>query len=491
MSQPKPPKRLQNMRFRKIRLSDQSLIEILHLEKFGYGPNGSMTRGTWRAVCLEKLTAGKDQFEAWQNQIVATHTNKSETSFGLKLNRAEKFNNLWQQSDACTLDFAGHVFTDLLDVKEFEFKLPSIFSHANLVNSSFENAIFNKRVDFNFTNFHGHYVNFRKAIFKAFVDFKGAEFPSNFMSFNRIGFEETEFHQYVDFENKVFRVKISFSGAKFYSGANFKFCKFEDLCNFEEAQFVISAQVNGWGKIDFQGVSFKNDAKFTKAEFGRSTNFSEAEFFGDAEFNSSKFYEDVRFFGVKFKGGVFYDESVFSGNAVKRLGPMKQLMEDNGATDQALNFNALELRAKRLLPNTDWGFKTVTLLYEVISDFGRSYIRPLVLYVLLIWLSFLYSHGHLYNKTEKTIFNAEWCVKDQNKLNLSVEQAAFEYAIFGAGGLMNFTDAGKQNNSVNCKLFGEPIEPPLMRAWGVFKGIASIALLFLAALGLRNKYRIK
>ena len=56
---------------------------------------------------------------------------------------------------------------------------------------------------------------------------------------------------------------------------------------------------------------------------------------------------------------------------------------------------------------------------------------------------------------------------------------------------MDFTDTGKQNNAVNCRLFEEPIEPPLMRVWGIFKGIASIALLFLAALGLRNKYRIK
>jgi hypothetical protein len=30
-----------------------------------------------------------------------------------------------------------------------------------------------------------------------------------------------------------------------------------------------------------------------------------------------------------------------------------------------------------------------------------------------------------------------------------------------------------------------------MRLWGIFKAIASTALLFLAALGLRNKYRIK
>jgi hypothetical protein len=76
-------------------------------------------------------------------------------------------------------------------------------------------------------------------------------------------------------------------------------------------------------------------------------------------------------------------------------------------------------------------------------------------------------------------------------LKLPYGRAVAEYAMFRAGGLMDFTDTGKQNNAVNCRLFEEPIEPPLMRAWGIFKGIASIALLFLAALGLRNKYRIK
>ena len=79
----------------------------------------------------------------------------------------------------------------------------------------------------------------------------------------------------------------------------------------------------------------------------------------------------------------------------------------------------------------------------------------------------------------------------ENPLQLTQGRAAIEYALFRAGGVMDFTDTGKQNNAVNCKLFGIPIEPDGMRAWGVFKSIASLALLFLAALGLRNKYRIK
>jgi hypothetical protein len=77
------------------------------------------------------------------------------------------------------------------------------------------------------------------------------------------------------------------------------------------------------------------------------------------------------------------------------------------------------------------------------------------------------------------------------QLQLPYGRAAFEYAMFRAGGVMDFTDTGKQNNAVNCKLFGIPIEPDGMRFWGIVKSSASLALLFLAALGLRNKYRIK
>lgn len=239
------------------------------------------------------------------------------------------------------------------------------------------------------------------------------------------------------------------------------------------------------------------DTVFSDSEFNLPLYFIEAVFEGDAMFNSAKFNADVRFFSTQFKGGAFFDSTEFNGDAVKCLGQLKRLTDAYGQVDQALNFNAMELRAMRMQTTPKpkaLSFKVVTWLYEKVSDYGRSFAKPLFWYGILICLSALLSI--IYSKySEKPIEEQQLLCKPLDgqppPLKLSYERAVFEYAMFRAGGLMDFTDTGKQNNAVNCRLFDEPIEPGLMRAWGVFKGIASIALLFLAALGLRNKYRIK
>jgi hypothetical protein len=76
-------------------------------------------------------------------------------------------------------------------------------------------------------------------------------------------------------------------------------------------------------------------------------------------------------------------------------------------------------------------------------------------------------------------------------LKLTGYRAAFEYAAYRASGIFDFSDNGKATDVVTKRVFGTAIEPWWMRVWGIFKSFASIALLFLAALGLRNKYRIK
>jgi hypothetical protein len=173
---------------------------------------------------------------------------------------------------------------------------------------------------------------------------------------------------------------------------------------------------------------------------------------------------------------------------------LKRLSDEHGQTDQALMFNAFELNAKAKQPNAGFWFKLFTWLYKNVADYGRSFTKPIFWYGVLICLSATFSMIYSTYSDSPAVERQALCIqiKDQPPLlKLDYERAVAEYAMFRAGGLMDFTDTGKQNNAVNCRLFEEPIEPPLMRAWGIFKGIASIALLFLAALGLRNKYRIK
>ena len=497
-------------------------VEILHLDELGYGPQGKHTRREWRAECLENLLAGKEQFEAWQNswkdQIDET---LPEVILGYKLRyddgKSESvMDEVYSTTAPTCLDFVAHIFAITVDANNFEFKSPANFSgamfkkYANFkfskfyAEAKFTNAQFNdsasfegcmlKTALFENTNFGGHLAKFDYCQFDDFARFEGANFPNQFMPFFiYTSFTKTIFNKGALFKNVNFRSDTYFNDAKFFGPTDFENSNFEQGINFENVTFGIETE-DSYPKINFIKCRFSFDAKFSGSKFLLPTYFIDAQYGGDAEFNKVTFTKDVRFFGTIFKGGSFFNDAIFKGDAAKKLGQMKRMAEDSGQTDQALNFNALELDAKLKQSNTNGLFKLFTLLYKIFSDYGRSFGRPMFWYGVLICLSAILAMAYSTYSESPAEGRQALCkqIKDQPPpLKLSYGQAVVEYAMFRAGGLMDFTDTGKQNNAVNCRLFEEPIEPPLMRAWGIFKGIASIALLFLAALGLRNKYRIK
>ena len=172
-----------------------------------------------------------------------------------------------------------------------------------------------------------------------------------------------------------------------------------------------------------------------------------------------------------------------------------------------MRFNAIELHIKRLNINTDLGYKFATFLYEKISDYGRSFVRPMLTFFILIVFTYFIAllHAGIYSPKNCTgevylIFSdfldnkkpscLSIVLKD-DKFLLSGYRAAFEYTSFRAAGILDFSDSDKQTAAVAKRLFDAEVEPWWMRFWGIFKALASASLLFLAALGLRNKYRIK
>ena len=378
------------------------------------------------------------------------------------------------------MDFVGHKFTTTLLAKHLEFQQFVLFAGSTFVKySNFKNTIFYS------------YANFSNTIFCSRVSFEAASFNEN------ADFRLANFHEDADFSNLKFNGDAYFISAKFNKSAEFT------NSTFNRVSFIIDVVFGGG--VYFSKVKFLNLMCF----FQQST-FKSNSSFENAVFENVGHFEDARFMthSPSFRGCKidstrleFSDDSYFPANdsspdAVKNISFLKRLADEHGQTDQALNFNAMELRAKRLQnkprPAT-WSFKITTWLYEKLSDYGRSFAKPIFWYGVLICLSSLFAmiystYSESPTKEKRILCNS---TNEQPLLKLDYGRAVVEYAMFRAGGLMDFTDTGKQNNAVNCRLFEEPIEPPLMRAWGIFKGIASIALLFLAALGLRNKYRIK
>ncbi len=243
-----------------------------------------------------------------------------------------------------------------------------------------------------------------------------------------------------------------------------------------------------------ESACFKKQADFENAVFENVGHFERVRFLAHTPgFRGCKI-DSTR---LEFSNDSYFPKKEDSEDAIKNISFLKRLADEHGQTDQALNFNAMELRAKRLQTtpkSAPWAFKAVTWLYEKLSDYGRSFMRPLMGYVGLLLLSVVLTMACATYGTSAECANQALCIPPPGQpplLKLSYERAVFEYAMFRAGGLLDFTDTGKQNHAVNCKLFGTPIDPPVMRGWGVFKAIASLAFLFLMGLGLRNKYRIK
>lgn len=408
-------------------------IEILHLDEPGYGPNGSMTRKKWRELCFYKFDSGLDSFNNWQLELRHALLNGERpdgVGFGIVIPNVEiDFDRQWHPF---TLDLSGIIFAEQVNAECLEFIFPC----------SFKYAVFDENVSFSDAKFSSD-VDFTSAIFNKNVYISDAQFNGKAI------FRRTKFKTDAWISNTRFKKSIDFNNAVFGRASNFENSVFLKVGHFEDADFKTEPP-------GFRGVEIATThLEFSNAIFPKDSNTQQA-------------IDDISF--------------------------LKRLSDEHGQTDQALNFNAMELRAKRLLPDADWGFKVITWLYEVISDFGRSFTKPIIWYVVLICFGALLTMGYSTYSDRPAEELQVLCkpIKDHPPpLKLSYERAVFEYAIFRAGGVMDFTDTGKQNNAVNCRLFGEPIEPPLMRGWGVFKGVASIALLFLAALGLRNKYRIK
>lgn len=190
-----------------------------------------------------------------------------------------------------------------------------------------------------------------------------------------------------------------------------------------------------------------------------------------------------------------------SPKAIVRFNYLKLLSESVGQTEQALTFNALELYAKRHSSAESIPFKVGTWLYEKLSDYGRSFGRPLLCYSTLLLITwFIALNSAMFNVVTPGVYlslDAEGVKSTECKefepcdFRLTAYRAATEYTLYRAVGVLDFADDGKKTTAVNQRLFGKPFEPALMRFWGVFKAIAGTALLFLVALGLRNRYRLK
>lgn len=287
-----------------------------------------------------------------------------ENLFNTEIMRAEVFDS-WQEKLRNTIYnskanyiFSKHIFQDMnvINFSEFVFYGRVRFIESVFEEASFENTIFCDDVDFS---------------------------KSTILSYT--GFESAIFMRSAIFTETKFKDEATFRDAYFLGDTRFDCAEFAEKVNFVDAEFLYVDE-----SASFQKAIFLKEVDFAYAEFKRAT-FIGAKFETYADFYYARFNWPPHFEGVK-ANVIFFRGTIINQNSdIERLHltasawqALIRLAEESKDLRQAQKFHQrlLEVEQKFETEESAW------MLYEIYSVLGsgRSVLIP------LIWLIFLCIH---------------------------------------------------------------------------------------------------
>ncbi|MDQ6702622.1 MAG: pentapeptide repeat-containing protein [Pseudomonadota bacterium] len=370
-----------------------------------------------------------------------------------------------------------------------QFDKPVTFEGFLFPDCTFEHAVFSPEVNARFRNAtFSRWFSFKKATFYGQANFNGASFTGNDSPAREKDFSGATFHCEAFFEGASFAGKVYFEGTTFSDGTKFKAASFSDLADFVDATFSGQAEFDGakfsWVKFDgkarfekdvyFDGITFTGETNFKNATFEAVSSFVNTKMKYTTTFEGATFETaPPRFFGAELHEGTVWpaskdwptpkkkDEAKEFVRAYERL---KLEMDRLKKHEDELDFFALELQSRRVLQESVLkGSGLPIALYGALSDYGRSYARPLyaLLAVAAVGTLVLLLSGALL---------APW-----QSLGISV---ANTLNVFGF-----------RKDFFDPHLF-ENLPAPL-KILAAAQTILGTILLFLFGLGIRNKFRMK
>ncbi len=320
-----------------------------------------------------------------------------------------------------------------------------------------------------------------------------------------IDFSNVEFDRDAFFEGYVF-AKCSFRRASFTGKANFFNATFVEAAVFSGSTFSALTQFNSvmfyekavfWatkfvGPPTFRHSSFGGNAKFSNAFFSEgeftvdglsgacfaNTIFAASSDFVNATINGTTSFEEAtfakeppQFFGAKLHQGTIWryvhwpkpEDAIEAGRFIDAYACLKLEMDRLKKHEDELNFFALELQSRHVLQESAIkGSGLPVALYGLVSDYGRSYARPL--YALFA----VAAVGTL-------VLLLSGVLKPWQSLGLSL---ANTLNVFGF-----------RKDFLDPQLFENL--PVTLKILAALQTILGTILLFLFGLGIRNKFRMK
>jgi hypothetical protein len=355
------------------------------------------------------------------------------------------------------------------------------------------------------------------------IDFEGFVFPAAAI------FDRATFIGDAHFKSAVFKETASFDKAQFSGSTQFQHSVFQGPASFEGASFAWHAY--------FQAAAFPAGAWFTEAYFRRSADFSRIVADGDfaltgcrfeqtpPNFVSARFATPPAFRDLQIPSGAepgLFVQSVIGGfflwivrqldeTLKQRYRLLRQLAAQAGDSANELLFACAEMRSRRYTQDKPWHAAFwLGIIYELVSNFGRSVVRPILWLILLtLFSSWVYLAQHtpagvsavaqlearilpvlpaLIRPPLPAALPKLACkLGDGDPVSAAIQLALRHGLVIGA------FDGG--NAPANACLYGydeklrAAAAPDAAALWSAVQTLLSAGLWFLFLLGLRNRFR--
>ena len=461
--------------------------------------------------CIALALMGADLWNAWRRDFPCAG---GETHHGFFV--SSEYGNF--------ANFRNYVFEDFADFSHFEFGANAIFENVEFRKFvGFEHATFGENANFELTRFLEGAV-FQNAKFEGKVSFRRAKFPHlAFFSHSQfrgiIDCTGTIFSGQTNFDNVIFSSDLVFNQTEFNSplGVSFKGGTWESFCATYQPDEI--EKIKLWGvsqgaspgrikNVSFAGSRFKGTVDFSGNDFGGTTKFSKSFTKGtlswiamDANgrtksagngraqvlerfeqkvdvplvFESPPLFHNCKFNqNISFDGAIFPEASGFEGS-VRAYRTLKLAFAQQQAVREEQRFFRLEMAEEAR--GESWRKRYLYRTYQVLSDFGFSLWRPLLLLV-AAWLIFASAYG--------VLANLSLCLPFQDGCKVNDEW--LEFSLLQVLPLAGF---GKIEEGLRSQLFANSATSVGVTIAVLLHKSITLLALFLSGLALRNLFKMK
>lgn len=157
---------------------------------------------------------------------------------------------------------------------------------------------------------------------------------------------------------------------------------------------------------------------------------------------------------------------------IARFRRLKEIAGNNKDHEQALEFNAMEMQAKRW-HQTNFAGLVFEFIFQKASDYGRSEFRPFM-WMIAVWSLWSWLYYLLSDAMKNSLFD---------KISTAVT--------FSVGQMIPFVPISRAARSDGAELLFPGEQLPNAVIWlASFQSVISIILIFLIGLSLRNRFKV-